>query len=403
MLDVQPTKDLDEFRDAFLAIGQYFGAEPTDEFLDGFVKNLPLERMHGARENGRVVGGAGAFPLTMTVPGGEVACAGVTLVGVHPTHRRRGVLRAMMRAQLDDVRERGEPIAALWASEEAIYTRFGYGLASIQGEITLARERSSFALPFEPAGTIELVDTDAAAAPFRAVHEAWRRATPGAFRREDAWWKYRSLADRPESRDGAGPKRLALLERDGDAVGYAVYRHKFGFAEGASTGELRVIEAIGVDARAMAQIWRYLLDIDWNATIKAYLLPRDHPLFLLLMEPRRLRYRAGDGLWVRIVDLAAALSSRTYAEDGAVVFDVTDEFIPENAGRWKLEGGTATRTDDHAELALDVRELGSAYLGGFTFAELARALRVRELVPGALSRADAIFRTDVHPWCPEIF
>jgi predicted acetyltransferase len=106
---------------------------------------------------------------------------------------------------------------------------------------------------------------------------------------------------------------------------------------------------------------------------------------------------------VRLVDVGAALSQRSYAADGSIVFEVEDAFMPDNAGRWKLEDGSAARTDDEPDIRLDVRDLGSVYLGGLTFAELNRALRIQELRDGAIARADAIFRSDVHPWCPEIF
>ncbi len=136
--DVRATKDLEEFKRAVGAIGHYFGGWPADdEAAQRFGANLPLERMHAAFDGDLIVGGAGAFPFELTVPGGTVGCAGVTVVGVLPTHRRRGVLTALMRAQLEDVRQRGEPVAALWASEEVIYRRFGYGLASLTGEIAI--------------------------------------------------------------------------------------------------------------------------------------------------------------------------------------------------------------------------------------------------------------------------
>jgi predicted acetyltransferase len=162
-------------------------------------------------------------------------------------------------------------------------------------------------------------------------------------------------------------------------------------------------EAIAATPEAMREFWRYLLDIDWTQTISAMLLPPDHPLFLLLAEPRRAHYRVWDGLWVRVVDVGAALSGRSYAQGGSVVFDVRDAFCSWNEGRWKLEDGEASRTEDDPDLGLDITALGSVFLGGFTFAELRRACRVEELRPGAVAQADAMFRTDVVPWCPEIF
>ena len=156
--EVRPCGDLAEFGNAFMAIAQYFGKEPDPVKAERFERLLPLERMHGAWSNGTIVGGAGAFAFNLTVPGGDLPTAGVSVVGVLPTHRRRGVLRSLMRAQLDDAHERGEPLAALWASEESIYGRFGYGLASFCGEITLAHEHTAFAHPFEPEGTLRLID-----------------------------------------------------------------------------------------------------------------------------------------------------------------------------------------------------------------------------------------------------
>ncbi len=401
--DVAPCSNLAEFSDAVFAIGQYFGMEPTEERMERFSRNLPFERMHAAREDGMTVGGAGAFPFEMTIPGGVVPTAGVTVVGTFPTHRRRGVLRSLMRAQLDDVHKRGEPVAALWASEETIYGRFGYGMASLNGSVTVPREGSAFAQPLEPAGRVRLVEAAEALELFPQVWDAVRRAIPGMLGRSRDWWEHRILFDSPENRQGGGPKRLALLETDGRAEGYAIYRHKFAFREGEPDSELAVVEAVALDGRPTAEIWRFLLDVDWMVRTTAGLLPVDHQLWQLLATPRRMKMRLGDGLWVRLVDVGAALSARAYAADGAVVFDVRDAFCPWNEGRWKLEGGTAERTDADADLACDVTALGATYLGGFTWAELVRGGRAEELTDGAAARADAIFGTWRAPWCPEIF
>jgi predicted acetyltransferase len=164
-----------------------------------------------------------------------------------------------------------------------------------------------------------------------------------------------------------------------------------------------VREAIGVTSQATAEIWRFLLDIDWQATIKASLLPPDHPLFLLLANPRRADYKLLDGLWVRLVDVGAALSGRAYAGTGRVVFDIRDAVCPWNEGRWGVSAEGATRTDDDAEIALDVSTLASAYLGSTSFAQLRGALRLEEISHGAVERADALFSWRPLPWCPEIF
>jgi predicted acetyltransferase len=403
MFDVRPAHDADEFTEAVLCIGQYFGMEPTPERIERFMKVLDHERMHAARDDGRIVGGAGAFTFEMTVPGGAVPTAGVTVVGVYPTHRRRGVLRAMMRAQLDDVHERGEPVAALWASEETIYGRFGYGIASCSGAFELSREYSAFARPLERRGTVRFVDAEEAAKLLPPIWDSVRAVTPGMMSRSPEWWELRVLSDPPDRREGGGPKRIALLELDGKPEGYAIYRHHPGWNDGVSSARLGIVEAIATDGQPTAELWRFLLDIDWQAKVSAQLLPVDHPLFFLLANPRRLGFRVGDGLWVRLVDVGAALAARAYSGDGAVAFELDDEFCPWNAGTWRLEGGEAARADGDADLRLDVQALGSAYLGAFTFSELARAGRVEELREGALERADAMFRASRAPWCPEIF
>src|SRR5438309_4792368 len=178
-IDVRPCADRAEFARALYGIFQYFGPEPPDDAVDRWLGWVGAERMHAAFEDGEIVGGAGAFTFDFSVPGGSLPCAGVTVVGVYPTHRRRGILRAMMRAQLDDVHARGEPIAALWASEETIYGRFGYGLASWCGEINLPREWSSFARPLERRGQVRFVTADEAKDLFAPVWEELRRQRPG--------------------------------------------------------------------------------------------------------------------------------------------------------------------------------------------------------------------------------
>jgi predicted acetyltransferase len=403
MIDVKPAATEEEFRQGFFAIGQYFGSTPNDETTGTFLKTIELERMHTAREDGSIVGGAGAFTFELSVPGGSIPCAGVTTVGVYPTHRRRGVLRAMMRAQLEDVHRRGEPIAALWASEETIYGRFGYGLASWGGEIALPREYNAFAAPFEREGEVRFVDAEEALDLFPPVYDAIRQERPGMFSRTREWWQLRVLADPESRRHGAGPKRYVVHETGGSPTGYALYRHRPSFAAGASTAVLAVGEALGSTDAATREVWRYLLDIDWSATLEAYLMPPDHPLFLLLATPRRAKYRMGDALWVRLVDVGEALSARTYRAGEAIVFEVRDAFCDWNEGRWRLADGRAERTDDAPDLRLDADALGSAYLGGITFAQLRAALRVEELTDGAIAHADDLFRAAFHPWCPEIF
>ena len=219
--------------------------------------------------------------------------------------------------------------------------------------------------------------------------------------RTKEWWELRTL--RIPDEEKASPRRFVALDLDGETQGYAIFRMHSGFEAGVSSARIDVQEAIASTPQATAELWRFLLDIDWTATFEAELLPPDHPLFMLLANPRRAQYRMGDGLWVRLVDVGAALSGRSYLSDGAIVFDVRDAMCPWNEGGWKLEHGVASRTDDAANIACDVSVLGAAYLGAVSFAQLRDALRVAELTDGAVERADAIFGWRPMPWCPEIF
>ena len=305
---VRPCASRDEVRIALSAIFHYFGrTEPRPEQLEAFTHILPTDRMLAAWDGEQIVGGAGVFPLLLTIPGGRVPAAGVTVVGVLPTHRRRGVLSAMMRAQLDDCRRRGEPLAALWASEDVIYGRFGYGLASLTGEIAIPRDRSSYAAPFEPFGATRLVPPGEAEKLVAPIWETVAAKTPGMFARSSGWWQARALAD-PEWQRGGGDLRCVVLDADDAPAAYALYRMNDRWDRGVSMGSIDVREAIGVSPAATRAIWRYLLDMDLVSSLKAWFLPVDHPLFLLMAEPRRLHFTMRDGVWVRLIDVATALS-----------------------------------------------------------------------------------------------
>jgi predicted acetyltransferase len=384
-----------------------FGEHGRDDEWELEQLRYESERVLGAYAEAVLVGGAAAFSLTLTVPGGNsVPTAGVTGVGVLPTHRRQGIMRQLMARQLADVGRGAEPLAALWASEGSIYQRFGYGLATLNGTVEIERERATFRRAVVAQGTIRLVDRDEAGRLVPPIFDAVRATTPGFYERRAAWWAT-YLADPEFRRAGAGAKFFAIHERDGRAVGYVVYRIKEEWGDVGSTSTLLVIELLGVDPEATAQLWRYVFGVDLIARIRARLGPPDHPLLLMLDEPRRARLRLSDGLWLRIVDVKAALEARTYAANGAFVLEVVDEFIPDLAGRWRItvsDGqGRVERTEQPADLRADITDLGAVYLGAFSFCDLARAGRTHELTPGAWARADALFATGSRPWCPEVF
>jgi predicted acetyltransferase len=390
----------DERLDALRPIWHYFGSPAGPDEERAARMPVPEGRLHVATDDGTIVAGAGAFEFGLTVPGGPVPTAGVTVVGVLPTHRRRGIVRELMGVQLKDAHTRGEPIAALWASEGGLYGRFGYGLASVCADIEIPKAHTAFSRPVDWQGTARLVTADEALELFPPVYDRVATTTPGMISRTEEWWKTRTLADSEWRRAGGGELAFVALEAAGGPEAYASYRLNFSYADGVPTGTTAVVEAMGATPAATAAVWRYLLDIDWMAKLEAELVPVDHPLHLLLREQNRMRFRVGDGLLIRPVDVGAALAARTYAGDGDVVLEVTDEFCPWNDGRYALDG---SRTTASPTLRLSVDALGCVYLGGFTFTDLVRAGRVEEVQEGAVARADALFRTDRKPWCPEIF
>ncbi len=388
-----------------------FGEDLTDAEFDDWRHTLEPDRLIAAFDGDAAIATAGAITFRLTVPGGEVAAAGVTAVGVEPGHRRQGVLRSLMRHQLDDVRGRGEPVAVLWASESAIYQRFGYGLGTLNGSFEIDRGRTAWLRPWEPEGRMRLVDETEALAAFPPVYERMRATTPGALSRSEDWWRWAILHDAEYSRRGASPKYRYVYEVDGSAEGYAIYRTKGEWDERGPKGQVLVVEAVTLTPRAERGVWSFLFGVDLMRTTKAGRVAVPHPLQLALADPRALGMTTGDGLWVRLVDLPAALAARRYGAAATLVLDVADAFCPWNAGRWRLsaagEAGSAVatveRTDAPADLALDVADLAAAYLGTFRPSDLARVDRVEELVRGALRHADALFASDRTPWCVTMF
>ncbi|MCI3930705.1 GNAT family N-acetyltransferase [Streptomyces sp. AN091965] len=368
------------------------------------------DRSLGLWDGEECVGTAGAFSFRMTVPGGAlVDAAGVTMVSVAATHRRRGLLTSMMRRQLDDLRERGEALAVLTASEPAIYGRFGYGAATWLFNVSIDTARVRLTVP---AGTDEVrlryaVPAEAAAA-CEAVYARVVPGRPGMLARQPGWERL-PLLDPERDRDGASPLQCVLAERGGEVVGYAYFAVTSGWEVQGPKGVVRVRAVEALDPAAHAALWRFLCDIDLTSRVESLNVPVDDPLLHLVSDVRRCGLVMRDSLHVRPVEVGAALEARTYRAPVDVVLDVTDAFCPWNEGRWRLtgdpKGASCKRADDDApaDLALSVREVGSAYLGGVSLAELARAGRVRELRPGALAEASLAFGSEVAPWLPHGF
>jgi predicted acetyltransferase len=389
-------------------LGYVFHDTIDQETRDREASVFEPERSLVADDAGAVVGHAAAYSRELTVPGGPLPAAYVTLVGVAPTHRRQGLLRRMMRRQLEDIASAGrEPIAVLWASESAIYPRYGYGLASQRLSVDVATsEIRPPQTPLGPDVRLRLIEPADAVADLAKVYEQLRADRPGFASRDDRWWRV-ILADPESGRHGATALHGVVHDTPHGPTGYALWRTKSDWDEKGPKAEVRVREVVAADPAAYAALWRFLLTIDLARTATFSFAALDEPLIHMVDEPRRLGARMLDGLWLRIVDLPKALTSRRYVVDVDVVLDVTDALLPQNTGRWRLTGGpggaTCTPTDDPADLACTTLELGSAYLGGSSLGSLAASDRVRELTPGALAPASAAFGWHRFPAAIEVF
>lgn len=369
------------------------------------------ERLVNAFDGERRIGSAGAFSMRLTVPGGAaVPASGITAVGVSPDHRRRGVLRRMMRWLLDDAIARHEPLAMLWASEAAIYQRFGFGLGTLQGSFEADKGKLVFrdALPPRDDARIRMVDPEAALPIFPPLYEATLGREAGGIRRPELLWKNTLLADAEWMRHGNGPKFRAVLEVGGEPRGYVIYRMQGEWSPRGPLSTLHVVEVAALDPDAERRLWQWVASMDLVATVKMWRGPVPHPLQLWLQEPRRLGLTVSDGMWIRFVDVAAALGARTYAGEGSLVLELSDPLIEANAGRWQLivdaSGvGSMTRTTAQADVALDVAALACTYLGAVRFGDLARAGRVHARHASAVETADRLFTTSRPPFANTMF
>ncbi|MCH8226088.1 MAG: GNAT family N-acetyltransferase [Chloroflexi bacterium] len=360
--------------------------------------HFDLDRSIAVLDEGNIVGGAHSHRLEMSVPGASAVVAGVANIYVQPTHTRRGVMTRMMHHQINDIHERGEPMAALFARESIIYRRFGYGIGSLHERWTIDRHHNAYARPYERRGRIFFVDP--ADIP-EELPEIFRRSTmdrPGVFQRERHHWERDSQA--PEHAQG-GPGGLfyAAYEDGGSVDGYVTYR---------ITGPTLVVnELMATTEEASSALWRFCFDIDLISTTEAVKRPVDDPLPWMLADPRRLQRLTRDALWLRLVDVGASLMLRRYMQDDRLVLEVRDELCPWNEGRFELEGSveeaTCRASSSSPDLIIGVADLASAYLGTVSFSTLARAGLVDERTPGALLRADRMFAVQRQPWTPHSF
>lgn len=375
------------------------------------------ERSIGVWDGEECVGTAGAFTFGLSVPGGGiVSAAGVTMVSVAATHRRRGILTSMMRRQLDDVRAWGQSVALLTASEPEIYGRFGYGVGARQLSAEIDSSRVSVKVPAPPGGgdgdgpRLRFAAPDDAREAIESVYARLVASRPGMLERRPGWDR-KLLVDPPEAREGASALQCVLARRgEGDAaetVGYTLYRIKPTWDSAGPKGTVVVDQVAALDPVTYATVWRFLTEIDLTSTVSAPNLPVDDPIQFLVSDVRRAGIGVRDWLHVRLVEVGAALAARTYQAPVDLVFEVDDAFCPWNEGRWRLtgdeKGASCERTADAADLSLSVKELATMYLGDTSPAALARAGLVRELRPGALTSASIAFASPVAPWLPHGF
>ncbi|GIG35769.1 GNAT family N-acetyltransferase [Cellulomonas pakistanensis] len=408
----------------FRAVDAMAFAEPArDAALDADVPfAVPLDRAVAVETDagdgpGEIVAVHGSYAFTLPTPGGEVPCAGLTWVGVRPDHRRRGLLHRMIRAHLDRSLGRGEPVSALFAAEPGIYGRFGYGSAADHVRMTLPRGAALRDVPGSADLTVRFATLDPAAHEGLVddVYSAAGEGRPGWIRRGSDALRRIAVADPPAWRNGGEPARIVTVrDAGGDARAFAIVRRTQTWADGGAEYPVQVRLAAAADAAAAHRLWSVLLDLDLTSTVTTGMLPVDDPLLALLVDTRRPVPKLTDNLWVRLLDVPAALAGRRYAAPLDVVLGVRDALLPGNDGAWRLVTGEAgadgtygARVEPAAgaepDLALDVRELGAAYLGGRSLAALAAVGQVTAARPDALHRAATAFGWPVAPVCPWVF
>ncbi|MDA5283098.1 GNAT family N-acetyltransferase [Streptomyces sp. NPDC054904] len=366
----------------------------------------------GAYDGAALVGFMAAHDFRLSVPGGELDCPGLTFVSVAPTHRRRGVLTALMDEQLRRAASAGSPLVALWASEAAIYGRFGYGAAT-QGLTIEIDSGRPLALRIAPdPRPLRLVAPEDALAVIGPRHEVARTERAGRPSRSTQRWNEEWLCEQDEEDDELGPPRIIVLGDPGEPVaGYVLFRTKpedDAAGPGRTPGLVRVDELEADTPAVAAALWDCVASLDLTGRVRAWGRPADDPLLHFAADRDQVRVTAQfPALWLRLVDVRAALTARGWAAPVEVVLDLSDVRRPANAGRFRLKAGPAGAAWEPAradpDLTLDVRELAACYLGGTLMTELVAAGLVTERTPGAAAALDAALRTDVLPHTADEF
>jgi predicted acetyltransferase len=358
-------------------------------------------------DSGELIATLAGHGLTMSVPGGEVAVGGVGHVAVRADYRRRGLMTSMMTAALRDIQERGEAVSALWPSEAPIYGRFGYGLASRHARLLIDGQPGT-AGSASPGEIRLLPDASAAdSAVLDPIYRSWYEARPGSITRSAERWRQR-LAPREDAGGGTADV-VCLLHRDGDEVdGYALYLARPVWSQGhLPKGTTVVLEVCARTARALTALWNHLLSVDMMARTVAPMIPVDDPGIWTLRDSRQWQTELTDNLWIRLLDVPAALRARAYARDVDVVLEVYDDVLPDNARRYRLSGDVTGASCDPTTAPADLRvtaaQLGASYLGGTSLASFALTEGLEEKRKGALHEAATALSAPLAPCCIDTF
>ncbi len=393
---VRPITD-DEFDSWVRASVLGFSGHASDELLGVVRSGTEMDRTFGAFDGGEIVGTTTTRTSAITAPGGTVKLGFVDDVSVLPTHRRQGIMTRMMREQLDQMHERGEPLAALTASESLIYERFGYGIATWAHQWKIDRRHATMKLPPDGGGRLKFISSDKARNEWPELHMNLRKNRVGMVHYGAAYWGF-ALWDAEFERRGASEFFHVAYLRDNRVAGLCAYRIR--------ESAVLVVFLLGEDAEVEAELWRYCFGIDLMTDIHGFNQSIDDPLLWRLEDPRRLERSLIDHIWLRLLDVREALASRSYAEQAGLTLRVHDRFCPWNDGTYLLEvdrdGAECTRVESQPQIELGVSDLAAAYLGGVSFSTLARAGRIEERAPGALAAADRVFRTNRQPWSLEL-
>lgn len=385
-----------------LALG--FGQDLEDE-PDGDERFLAINNVDttlAAFDRGHMVATFSGYDLEVTVPGGSIPTAGTTHVTVHPTHRRRGILTELMTMHLQQAIARNQPMAALWASEEQIYRRFGYGLACFGTDVAIQSRTLDLPLPAPDLSLRPLTEAEARAE-LPEIYEQALPATPGFFARSPGWWDHRHFRESDRVAQGASKRRFVLVERRDEAVGYVTYRQRS--SRGIEEGRTQIVELIALDDDARRALWHFITNIDLYRQVEWWNAPIDEPLFREAERFRTIKRTEIDTMWLRPLDVPRLLETRRYERDGTVVLDVADSYLG-CGGRFRLEvvagEGRCEPTEDQAQVELDISDLGSVYLGGCSADALSRAGRITG-EQEAVRTMTEVFHTRRPPYCIEVF